>query len=147
MEQGNQNQLLSLNSRQQTIFLFLLLNALKIQALVNNSYQSLGPPSYIGNYPYMPPSTEFRAAPAPSSSFYFEANQNIAIDFPITYTTVAPKTNTIVGNIVRKLYQLASEGDIMVLTEESGKIFYIRERQKRFNTIKSISIGTSRSRG
>lgn len=79
----------------------------------------------------MPPSTEFRAAPAPSSSFYFEANQNIAIDFPITYTTVAPKSNSMVGDIVKKLYQLASEGDIMVQTEELEKVFISGTGQKR----------------
>lgn len=70
---------------------------------------------YMGNNECLP-----IGVPPP---IYFEANSDPAINFPITYSSIAPKTNTLAGNIVRKLYQLAREGEIMVLTDDLEKYF------------------------
>lgn len=60
---------------------------------------------------------------APSSNYCFETNNDssTAINFPITYSSNPPKANTMAGNITRKLYVLANEGEIMVPIEELEK--------------------------
>jgi hypothetical protein len=65
---------------------------------------------------------EYVGSSAPAFNYDSERVLGNGGDFPVSISSAPPKQNTLAGNIARKLYQLAKEGEIMIQIEELEKL-------------------------